>query len=61
MKYLLMCGRQEYLKIMQRCLKTKHYRDMKKNGCIFPFIQKGNFAITKNYWGIFLTAIAAKV
>ena len=30
-------------------------------GCIFPFPKKGNFGIAKNYRGITLTPIAAKI
>ena len=30
-------------------------------GCIFPFPKKGDFGLTKNYRGITLTSIAAKI
>ena len=30
-------------------------------GCILPFPKKGDFRLAKNYWGITLTSIAAKI
>ena len=30
-------------------------------GCILPFPKKGNLGLAKNYWGIILTSIAAKI
>ena len=30
-------------------------------GCILPFHKKGNLRLAKNYWGITLTSIAAKI
>ena len=30
-------------------------------GCILPFPKKGDLRLTKNYWGITLTSIAAKI
>ena len=30
-------------------------------GCIFPFPKKGDLGLAKNYWGITLTSIAAKI
>ena len=30
-------------------------------GCILPFPKKGDLGLTKNYWGITLTSIAAKI
>ena len=37
-----------------------HSRDGQK-GCILPFPKKGDFRINKNYWGMTLTFISAKV
>ena len=31
------------------------------NGCIFPFPKKGDLGLAKNYWGITLTSIVAKI
>ena len=30
-------------------------------GCILPFPNKGDLGLAKNYWGITLTSIAAKI
>ena len=30
-------------------------------GCILPFTKKGDLGLAKNYWGITLTSIAAKI
>ena len=30
-------------------------------GCILPFHEKGDLVLTKNYWGITLTSLAAKI
>ena len=30
-------------------------------GCILPFLKKGDLRLAKNYWGITLTSIAAKI
>ena len=35
--------------------------DRWKKGCIFPFPKKGDFGFAKNYRGITLTSIAAKI
>ena len=35
--------------------------DRWKNGCILPFFKKGDLGIAKNYRGITLTSIAAKI
>ena len=45
------CKRQIYLYPIDRCIK----------GCILPFPKKGDHGLAKNYRGITLTSIAAKI
>ena len=35
--------------------------DIGMKGCIHPFPKKGNLRLAKNYWGITLTSIVAKI
>ena len=46
--------------IMQHCLLTKHNRQIEKS-LHLPFPNKDDLGNTKNYWGIILTALVAKV
>ena len=45
--------------ILQRVIQPEHNRWTK--GCILPFLKKGDLGIAKNYRGIILTSIAAKI
>ena len=40
---------------------NQNLTDRWMKGCILPFPKKGDFGLAKNYWGITLTSIAAKI
>ena len=62
-KYILKYGRQRTLMTYFFNFTTLYIKriQLRTKGCILPFPQKGDLGITKNYRGITLTPIAAKV
>ena len=56
--YIYVCWRHT-APTLQRSIQSKSDRWMK--GCILPFPKKGDLGLAKNYWGITLTSIAAKI
>ena len=52
---------QEFLLESCNCVYNQECIKRWREGCILPFPKKGNLSITKNYRGITLTPIAAKI
>ena len=60
-KYPLKFGRQEYLTTYFSDYATQNKVEKWTKGCTLPFPKKGDLRMTKNYRGITLIAIAAKI
>ena len=61
MKYPQKYGRQENLTTYCNAVYNQNTIDRWTKDCILPFPKKGDFGIAKNYRGITLTSIAAKI